>query len=261
MKARWTLSLPQTSRANPVQCCSTHQKKCDSYASEIVKSQLPLSIVFTQFTVYNHCKTAHSCDFFAEILKSQLPFSIVFTQFTLYNHWLCMSTRKIVENFYKMRGFVLLWYQRIRHSQKSVHDSIYRVQSLYSWLLRISTRSWGSHSRDFNRSEILKSQPTTQLTVYNHCKSDLWEFVTDEGIRTLVISTDPAHSLGDCLDIKLSGVISLIHMCDMTYSHVWLDSLTCVTWLIHMRDMDIKFSGMIAHIYMRDMPYLCVWHC
>jgi len=28
MKAWWTLSLPQTSRANPVQCYSTHQKKC-----------------------------------------------------------------------------------------------------------------------------------------------------------------------------------------------------------------------------------------
>ena len=27
MKARWTLSLPQTSRANPVQCCSTHEEK------------------------------------------------------------------------------------------------------------------------------------------------------------------------------------------------------------------------------------------
>ena len=27
-KARWTLSLPQTSRANPVQCYSTHQEKC-----------------------------------------------------------------------------------------------------------------------------------------------------------------------------------------------------------------------------------------
>jgi len=26
-KLGWTLSLPQTSRANPVQCCSTHQKK------------------------------------------------------------------------------------------------------------------------------------------------------------------------------------------------------------------------------------------
>ena len=30
MKARWTLSLPQTSRANLVQCCSTHQKKRDT---------------------------------------------------------------------------------------------------------------------------------------------------------------------------------------------------------------------------------------
>ena len=31
MKARWTLSPPQTSRSNPVQCCSTHQKKTRSY--------------------------------------------------------------------------------------------------------------------------------------------------------------------------------------------------------------------------------------
>jgi len=29
----------------------------------------------------------------------------------------------------------------------------------------------------------------------------------------------------------------LIHMCDMTHSHVWHDSFTCVTWLIHMCDM------------------------
>jgi len=26
-QARWTLSLPQTSRANPVQCCSTHRQQ------------------------------------------------------------------------------------------------------------------------------------------------------------------------------------------------------------------------------------------
>jgi len=30
-KLKWTLSLPQTSRANPVQCCSTHQTKCMGY--------------------------------------------------------------------------------------------------------------------------------------------------------------------------------------------------------------------------------------
>jgi len=31
-KARWILSLPQTSRANPVQCYSTHQEKWCKYA-------------------------------------------------------------------------------------------------------------------------------------------------------------------------------------------------------------------------------------
>ena len=31
-KLKWTLSLPQTSRTNPVQCCSTHQKKKKAYA-------------------------------------------------------------------------------------------------------------------------------------------------------------------------------------------------------------------------------------
>jgi len=29
----------------------------------------------------------------------------------------------------------------------------------------------------------------------------------------------------------------LVHMCDMTRSHVWHDSCTCMTWLIHMCDM------------------------
>jgi len=28
-----------------------------------------------------------------------------------------------------------------------------------------------------------------------------------------------------------------LNMCDMTHSHVWHDSFTCVTWLIHMCDM------------------------
>ena len=30
------------------------------------------------------------------------------------------------------------------------------------------------------------------------------------GMKTLVISTDPAHSLGDCLDVKLSGTPAAI---------------------------------------------------
>jgi len=32
---------------------------------------------------------------------------------------------------------------------------------------------------------------------------------------------------------SFTRVTWLIHMCDMTHSHVWHDSFTCVTWLIH----------------------------
>jgi len=34
-----------------------------------------------------------------------------------------------------------------------------------------------------------------------------------------------------------AGVTWRIHICDMTRSHVWHDSSTCVTWLIYMCDM------------------------
>ena len=41
-------------------------------------------------------------------------------------------------------------------------------------------------------------------------------------------------------------------MCDMTHSHVWHDSFTCVTWLIHMCDM--------THPYVRhDSFFLTDW--
>jgi len=42
----------------------------------------------------------------------------------------------------------------------------------------------------------------------------------------------------------------LIHMCDMTHSHVWHDSFTCVTWLIHMCDM--------THAHVWDDSFACV---
>ena len=49
MKARWTLSLPQTSRANPVQCCSTHQQKCAAVPiNKTVISQQKKSVRITQ---------------------------------------------------------------------------------------------------------------------------------------------------------------------------------------------------------------------
>jgi len=40
--APWTLDLPQTSRANPVQCCSTHQKKIKKFLGAFYGSTLLL---------------------------------------------------------------------------------------------------------------------------------------------------------------------------------------------------------------------------
>jgi len=49
-----------------------------------------------------------------------------------------------------------------------------------------------------------------------------------------------------------TSVTWLIHVCDVTHSPVWHDSLICVTWLIHKCDM--------THSYVwRDSSY--VWHC
>ena len=48
-------------------------------------------------------------------------------------------------------------------------------------------------------------------------------------------------------------------MCDMTRSHVWHDSFTYVTWLIHMCDMT-RFSCVTWLIHMCDMTHSHVWH-
>jgi len=68
----------------------------------------------------------------------------------------------------------------------------------------------------------------------------------------------------------------LIHMCDMTHSHVWHDSFTCVTWLIHMCEMTdsrvwhelFTCVTWLIHmctcvtwlIHMCDMTHSRVWH-
>jgi len=58
----------------------------------------------------------------------------------------------------------------------------------------------------------------------------------------------------------------LIHMCDMTHSHVWHDSLSCVTWLIVMCEMTHShvwhdsFTFVTWLIHMCDMTHSHVWH-
>ena len=63
----------------------------------------------------------------------------------------------------------------------------------------------------------------------------------------------------------------LVHMCDVTRSHVWRDSFTYVTWLIHMCDVThshvwhgsftcatwLILKGDVTHSYMGHALFMC----
>jgi len=56
----------------------------------------------------------------------------------------------------------------------------------------------------------------------------------------------------------------LIHICDMTHSHMWHDSFTCVTWLIHICDMThshMWHDSSTGVFHMCDMTHshVCEW--
>jgi len=70
---------------------------------------------------------------------------------------------------------------------------------------------------------------------------------------------------------SFTRVTWLIHMCDMTHSHVWRDSRTCVTWPVHMCDMARSYAwyNSLTHIWMSSYAwydsFICatrsrVWH-
>jgi len=85
MKARWTLSLPQTSRALPVQCCSTHQKKNNN--NNVVSLHMKLVSLFMEnSTLYSQ---SDYCDEFVchlsvwEVLYIQVSFTCIYRSLLL----------------------------------------------------------------------------------------------------------------------------------------------------------------------------------
>jgi len=101
--------------------------------------------------------------------------------------------------------------------------------------------------------EILISQLTSQLTLYNHYRTDFWEFVRYR------------WRVNECA--ALLCVTWLNHVCDMTHSHLWHDSFRCGIWL---RDMTLymnelchpceSFRCVTWFIQMCDMTHSDVWH-
>jgi len=53
--------------------------------------------------------------------------------------------------------------------------------------------------------------------------------------------------------------ISLVHMCDMTHSHMWNDSSTYVTWIIHRSTSHHVINDMCdrTHSYVRHDSFIC----
>jgi len=70
-------------------------------------------------------------------------------------------------------------------------------------------------------------------------------------VRLACVAGTYAPALSDaCSPCPQVRVTWLIHMCDITHSHVWHHSFICVTWLIHMCDM--------THSYVWHVPFICV---
>jgi len=65
---------------------------------------------------------------------------------------------------------------------------------------------------------------------------------------------------------SFTWVTWLIHMCGMPPSYVWHNSLICVTWLVHMCDMTRScvwrdsFTCVPWLVHMYDMTHSYVWH-
>jgi len=63
------------------------------------------------------------------------------------------------------------------------------------------------------------------------------------------------HDSLTCVSMTYSDITWLIHMCDVTHSHVWRDSFTCVTWLIHIcHDL---FMWDMTHAQMVWLIHMC----
>ena len=63
----------------------------------------------------------------------------------------------------------------------------------------------------------------------------VWHDSCDESCRHIDIELVMSHLNMTCLVIEMSYRDDC--MCDMTHSHAWHESFTCVTWVIHMCDM------------------------
>jgi len=94
---------------------------------------------------------------------------------------------------------------------------------------------------------------TTQACSY------VWHEGHDSICWTWLILVNMTHSI--CMMHYDEGmficVTWLVHMCDMTRSYVWHDSIICVTWLVHMCHMTRSYVWHDSFICVTWLVHMC----
>jgi len=101
------------------------------------------------------------------------------------------------------------------------HSYVWHDSFIYEWHDWLDTKS----SSKCEQMKILKSQLATKFKMKMLLTFERFDWSTK-------------------MRAAFTRVTWLIHMCDMTHSHVCHDSftsVTCVAWLIHLRDMTGSF--------------------
>jgi len=149
-----------------------------------------------------------------------------------------------------------LFYRALLQKRPVIWSHLLIVATPYFAQSRVKSHIWMSHVTRMNESWLLIDAGMNYYwCLYTHLRSapGSWQFHLQRvASRHVCVRGWPWYYSGlnasfICLLICATW---LIHVCGMTHSYVWHDSLRCVTWLIHMCDM--------THLDVWHDSFICV---
>ena len=150
MKAWWTLSVPQTSRANPVQCCSTH-----THVSMFM--HINIHIVCT-WIWHLHVITIHICIYIYVYLCTYICVCILMFTYTYIYIYIHIHIVHIYIWCKYMCTYIYLMYVRQPQVFHPHPPPSLRLQSYLNWAL---LKNYDSHAYSPNAPVPPASLPVT----------------------------------------------------------------------------------------------------
>jgi len=233
MKARWTLSLPQTSHANPVQCCTTHQ-----YIYIYI-----YIYIYREYREYRECRKCRamykrrwkmSCHEYGEWHVEYTPVTWLLhmcdmTPLYVWHDAFMSVTRLICMRRWRRdchNGFtVIVCNTTSAHSNTYVHNS---HQKRLSWIIHCNTLQ-----RSCNTMQHIYIQHTgaEEQIVMTH----LLQHTATQLQRKCILQTDTDEEHVMTLSLQRTATqqqhMYIHNRQALKKSMIWL--LQCVTWLQH----------------------------